>query len=168
MERIIYPAVFHKNDGHGYWVEFPDLPGCLTEGETLEEAFLMAGDALECWFDDPAQERPQPTPISEIKAENDAVVQMVQPAPYISEGSKQYYIEEAIEKGLKERHLSKNQAAVILDVDRSYMTHIVSGRKKPSPDMAKRIGLLLGIDWHIFYDYDVEPTSRRGNARLHA
>ena len=76
---------------------------------------------------------------------------MVQPAPYLSEEAKQLYIEEAIEKGLKERNLSKNQAAIILGVDRSYMTHLVSGRKKPSPDMAKRIGLLLEFDWHIFY-----------------
>ena len=111
----------------------------------------MAGDALDCWFNDPSQERPKPTPITDVKAEEGAVVQMVQPAPYLSEGAKQFYIEEAIEKGLKERHLSKNQAAVILDVDRSYMTHIVNGRKKPSPEMAKRIGLLLGFDWRIFY-----------------
>ena len=38
-----------------------------------------------------------------------------------------------------------------LAIDRSYMTHIVNGRKKPSPEMAKRIGLLLGFDWRIFY-----------------
>ncbi len=154
MEKIlIYPAIFHqdKESGHGYWVEFPDLPGCLTDGETLEEAFLMAGDALDCWFDDPAQDHPKPTPITEIKVEEGAVVQMVQPAPYLSESAKQFYIEEAIEKGLKERKLSKNQAATILAVDRSYITHIVNGKKTPSPDMAKRIGLLLGFDWRIFY-----------------
>ena len=151
MEKMIYPAIFHKDGSHGYWVEFPDLPGCLSEGDTLEEAFLMAGDALDCWFSDPDQERPKPTHVTDIKAEEGAVVQMVQPAPYLSEDAKQYYIEEAIEKGLKARNLSKNQAAIILDVDRSYMTHIVNGKKKPSPDMAKRIGLLLGFDWRIFY-----------------
>lgn len=154
MEKIlIYPAIFHqdKETGHGYWVEFPDLPGCVTEGETLEEAFLMAGDALDCWFSDTEQDRPKSTPITEIKAEEGDVVQMVQPAPYLSEGAKQYRIEEAIENGLKERKLSKNQAATILAVDRSYITHIVNGKKTPAPDMAKRIGLLLGFDWHIFY-----------------
>lgn len=154
MEKIIYPAIFHKDEEHGYWVEFPDLPGCLTEGESFEEAFLMAGDALDCWFDDPAQNRPKPTPITEIKAEKGAVIQMVQPAPYVSEGAKQYNIEEAIKKGLGERKLSKNQAAIILAVDRSYITHIVNGKRIPSPDMAKRIGLLLGFDWRIFYTDD--------------
>lgn len=151
MEKIIYPAIFHKDEEHGYWVEFPDLPGCLTNGETLEEAFLMAGDALDCWFDDSMQDRPKPTSMVDIKAEEGAVIQMVQPAPYLSEGAKRFIIEEAIEKGLEERKLSKNQAAIILAVDRSYITHIVNGKKTPSPDMAKRLGLLLGFDWRIFY-----------------
>ncbi len=152
MEKIIYPAIFHKDEaGHGYWVEFPDLPGCFTDGETLEEAFLMAGDALDCWFDDPNEARPHPTSMSAIKAEEGAVVQLVQTAPYLSEGAKQFFIQEAIEKGLEERKLSKNQAATILAVDRSYITHIVNGKKTSSPDMAKRIGLLLGFDWRIFY-----------------
>lgn len=151
MEKIIYPAIFHKDEEHGYWVEFPDLPGCLTSGETLEEAFLMAGDALDCWFDDSMQDRPKPTSMIDIKAEEGAVIQMVQPAPYLSEGAKRFIIEEAIEKGLEERKLSKNQAAIILAVDRSYITHIVNGKKTPSPDMAKRLGLLLGFDWRIFY-----------------
>lgn len=39
--KIIYPAVFYPfSDGSGgYTVEFPDLPGCITEGRNLEEAF---------------------------------------------------------------------------------------------------------------------------------
>jgi antitoxin HicB len=40
-----YPAIFHP-DEKGYWVEFPDLPGCVTEGETLEDAKEMAKEAL--------------------------------------------------------------------------------------------------------------------------
>ena len=51
MKDIIYPALFHKAEEGGYWVEFPDLPGCLTEGETLEEAYAMAGDALFVYSD---------------------------------------------------------------------------------------------------------------------
>ncbi len=151
MQKIIYPAIFHKEEQGGYWVEFPDIPGCLTSGDTIEEAFLMAGDALDCWFADDSAERPKATPITEIKAEEGAVVQMVQPAAYLSEDAKRYLVEEAIEKGLEERKLSKNQAATILAVDRSYITHILNGKKTPSPEMAKRIALLLGFDWRIFY-----------------
>ena len=49
MTRIYYPAFFHK-EGNGYWVEFPDLEGCLTEGKTFDEALFMAGDALGEWL----------------------------------------------------------------------------------------------------------------------
>ena len=45
-DRYIYPAVFHYADD-GISVEFPDLPGCLTCGDTTEEALLMAKEALE-------------------------------------------------------------------------------------------------------------------------
>jgi len=41
----IYPAVFLKEDV-GYSVSFPDLDGCYTQGETLEEAMEMAQEAL--------------------------------------------------------------------------------------------------------------------------
>ena len=34
----------------GYVVSFPDLPGCLTCGETMEEALAMAEDAKRTWF----------------------------------------------------------------------------------------------------------------------
>jgi len=41
----IYPAVFTKEDV-GYSVSFPDLDGCYTQGDTLEEAMEMAQEAL--------------------------------------------------------------------------------------------------------------------------
>ena len=49
--KLIYPAVFYPfSDGSGgYTVEFPDLPGCVTEGNDLEEAFEMAIDAASGW-----------------------------------------------------------------------------------------------------------------------
>lgn len=45
MEKRIYPAIFHKEE-IGYSITFPDLPGCITEGDSLEEAYAMAQDAL--------------------------------------------------------------------------------------------------------------------------
>lgn len=46
MGKLFYPAVFHNADEGGYWIEFPDIPECLTEGDTLEKAYDMAMDAL--------------------------------------------------------------------------------------------------------------------------
>lgn len=43
---VVYPAVFEQNSKGGVVVSFPDLPGCLTEGETEIEAMNLAADAL--------------------------------------------------------------------------------------------------------------------------
>ena len=42
---MTYPAIFHK-DGNGYWVEFPDLQGCQSFGDTLDETIVGAQEAL--------------------------------------------------------------------------------------------------------------------------
>jgi len=47
--KLIYPAVFYERK-NGYTVDFPDLPGCVTQGETLEEAMEMAVDAASGWI----------------------------------------------------------------------------------------------------------------------
>jgi len=44
--QYIYPALFEENDGDGYTVTFPDLPGCITEGDAEEEAVTNATEAL--------------------------------------------------------------------------------------------------------------------------
>ena len=40
--KLVYPALFtpFKDGSGGYTVEFPDLPGCVTEGEDMAEAYL--------------------------------------------------------------------------------------------------------------------------------
>lgn len=45
MHKHFYPAIFHE-DGDGYWVDFPDLPGCVTQGDTFEQAYEMSVEAL--------------------------------------------------------------------------------------------------------------------------
>ncbi len=35
--QYIYSALFEPGEIRGYCVTFPDLPGCITEGNTLEE-----------------------------------------------------------------------------------------------------------------------------------
>lgn len=45
MTNNSYPAIFHK-ENDSYWVEFPDLEGCFSSGETIEEAYENAKEAL--------------------------------------------------------------------------------------------------------------------------
>ena len=42
--------IYEDADEGGYVVSFPDLPGCLTCGETIEEALSMAEDAKREWI----------------------------------------------------------------------------------------------------------------------
>ncbi len=46
MAKYVYPAVFTPEENGGYSVVFPDLEGCYTCGENLEEGLEMAQDVL--------------------------------------------------------------------------------------------------------------------------
>ena len=50
MEKRMYCMFVHDGDGKGLWCEFPDLPGCMTDGDSLEELMKNAADALESWI----------------------------------------------------------------------------------------------------------------------
>ena len=72
MSKLYYPAVFHADyEVGGFWVEFPDLPGCVTEGDNEVEAMEMAKDALSLWLDKTGElfdrEIAGPSPIAEIQ-----------------------------------------------------------------------------------------------------
>ena len=43
-----YPVVIHKDGASGYGVSVPDLPGCFSAGDTLEEAVESAQEAIAC------------------------------------------------------------------------------------------------------------------------
>lgn len=45
MRKITYLAVLEPSSDGGYGVFFPDLPGCVSFGETIEEAQEMAAEA---------------------------------------------------------------------------------------------------------------------------
>lgn len=44
-------AVVHPAEEGGYWAEVPALPGCITEGDTLEEVTANLKDAIEGWLE---------------------------------------------------------------------------------------------------------------------
>ena len=46
--KMIYPVVIHKDLGTSYGVTVPDLPGCFSAGETMEEALKNVVEAIEC------------------------------------------------------------------------------------------------------------------------
>lgn len=46
MNKLFYPAIFHKAEEGGYWVTFPDIPECMTQGDDMTNAYEMAVEAL--------------------------------------------------------------------------------------------------------------------------
>ena len=61
--QVSYWARFYEDDeGRGYTVDVPDLPGCITEGDSWDEALYMATDAMRGWLEDELEEgRPLPS-----------------------------------------------------------------------------------------------------------
>lgn len=51
----------------GYSVEVPELPGCFTEGDTLQEALANAREAIECYLDPSAPPQPRNVLVEEIE-----------------------------------------------------------------------------------------------------
>jgi len=48
--KLAYPAFFYKDETtDSYAVVVPDLPGCVSGGDTLADAILMATDAASGW-----------------------------------------------------------------------------------------------------------------------
>ena len=53
MRRYRYTIFLHPEpEEGGYSVSVPALPGCHTQGETIEEAIAMAKDAIKLYVED--------------------------------------------------------------------------------------------------------------------
>lgn len=69
MQNFI--AIVRKEEGACYGVEFPDLPGCFSAGDTLEEARVNAHDALKGHLTMMAEDGdpiPAPSPLEVLMA----------------------------------------------------------------------------------------------------
>lgn len=72
MEKLFYPAIFHKAEEGGFWISFPDLPECFTEGDDMKQAYEMAAEALGLALVNRKEEKeeiPMPSEIDKIQNE---------------------------------------------------------------------------------------------------
>jgi predicted RNase H-like HicB family nuclease len=81
-----YIALIHKETGSDYGVHFPDFPGCITAGHTLDEAKDMAVEALAGHIElmrDMGEKIPVPSSLEEImrEAENRKAVAFMVEVP---------------------------------------------------------------------------------------
>ena len=82
MNRLVfYPAIFHKAEDGGFWISFPDLPECLTEGNDMTQAYEMAVNALGLALTSREIENepiPEPSAPSDIIVEKDSFLVVVE------------------------------------------------------------------------------------------
>ena len=70
-----YPALIRKTPDSDYGVEFPDFPGCVTAGLTVDDAVVMAEQALALHIDgmrDDGEALPAPTDLEDILQSDEA------------------------------------------------------------------------------------------------
>jgi predicted RNase H-like HicB family nuclease len=48
---MILKAIIHEDESGGYWAEVPSLPGCVSQGETIEEVRENIHEAIEAWVE---------------------------------------------------------------------------------------------------------------------
>lgn len=81
MNRLFYPAVFHRAEEGGFWVTFPDIPECMTQGDDMHEAYEMAVDALGLsitTMEDSGEEIPQASEPDAVVVEQDGFLVVVE------------------------------------------------------------------------------------------
>lgn len=79
--KLAYPAIFTPDPEYGgYTVTFPDLPGCVTQGDTLAEAIFMAEDAASGWILDDFESGiapPKPSPAESFQLDSGSFVNII-------------------------------------------------------------------------------------------
>jgi predicted RNase H-like HicB family nuclease len=69
-----YIALIHKEPASNYGVSFPDFPGCVTAGATLDEARREAAEALALHIDgmiEDGETIPEPSSLEDVMAERE-------------------------------------------------------------------------------------------------
>ncbi len=72
MSKLTYPVIVSplpEADGGGFAATVPDLPGCMSDGDTPEEAVANVLDAIESWLEaanDAGRSIPVPSRVAAI------------------------------------------------------------------------------------------------------
>ena len=98
MNAIFYPAIFHPEET-GYSVEIPDIEGCFTQGDTMDEAVRMAQDAIGLMLED-CKVCPEPSVPSALHVDPEDFVVMV---PFDMEEYEKRYKENPFHSRLAQR-----------------------------------------------------------------
>jgi predicted RNase H-like HicB family nuclease len=69
-----YIGIIHKDEGSDFGISFPDFPGCISAGPTLDETLAMGREALEGHIgvmSDNGEAIPEPSAMDAVMADQD-------------------------------------------------------------------------------------------------
>lgn len=112
MKKYIFEAILHPDEDGGFLVDAPDLPGCITEGDTYEEAVFMAADAMKTY-------------VASLLKNGDSVPQATQHS--VGEGCSSVYIFFEVDENfiVEGEVMSAAQASRELGVTPGRITHMI-------------------------------------------
>lgn len=110
---VKYPGIIH-DDPDGFWIEFPDLKGCATQGDTMEELVAMAEEALSLYLEDYIESEKELPVASPASSFPDTNIIYIEPYPEIA-------VPLAIKSFRKQQNLSQTEIAERIGV--KYQTY---------------------------------------------
>lgn len=78
--KYVFPAIFEAAEEGGFNIRVPDVKGCFTCADTLEDALYMAKDALEMMLvsmEDDGEKIPKSTDIKEVEKQTSGFVSYI-------------------------------------------------------------------------------------------
>ena len=79
--KYIYTALFTPiEDGSGYYAKAPDLPGCITTGNSLSDAIDQITDAMSAWLvvaEDEGEPIAPPSPQEKLSVDGGTICSLI-------------------------------------------------------------------------------------------
>ncbi len=138
---IRYPAkIKYIKEDKSYLVEFPDLPGCLTEGETLDKAKMMAREAVTGYLASVFErELKIPSP-SALKGKH---IYYIEPEPEVS-------VPILLRKLREKQSLTQGDIAKVLGISyQAYQRLEKPGKSNPTLKTLERLAKVFKKDLHM-------------------
>lgn len=80
MPKYVYPAIFTPEENGCYFINFPDVKSCFTQGESVLDGMEKAEDVLAmmlCYYEKEGVPVSEPTPIREIETDGNSFVTLI-------------------------------------------------------------------------------------------
>lgn len=138
---LSYPArIRHILEDKSYLVEFPDLPGCLTEGATLEEAKQNAKQALTGYLSSVFERNLKIPDPSALKGKN---IHSIEPEPEVA-------VPIILRKLRETRKLTQGDIAKVLGISyQAYQRLEKPGKSNPTLKTLERLARVFNKDLRL-------------------